>query len=123
MELHIIHDEPDIRGMTEFMLTFLPCESVIYPCHSSRRAGQQGQLPLRYGRGGDDFIAKPFDEEQLAARLRVAERIRSPISAEPVSSHSGIIPATVSVGVMIVAIALARMEPRLLRPRTWHSTG
>ena len=102
MELHIIYDEPDIRGMTKFMLTFLPCESVIYLCHSSRRAGQQGQL---------------------AARLRVAERIRSPISAEPVSSHSGIIPATVSVGVMIVAIALARMEPRLLRPRTWHSTG
>ena len=69
------------------------------------------------------FITKPFDEEQLAARLRVAERIRSPISAEPVSSHSGIIPVTVSVGVMIVAIALARMEPRLLRPRTGHSTG
>jgi PleD family two-component response regulator len=25
--------------------------------------------------GGDDFVSKPFDEETLAARLRVAERI------------------------------------------------
>lgn len=42
------------------------------------------------GAGADDFITKPWDEQQLAARLRVAERLLA--LQREVSELSGLLP-------------------------------
>lgn len=39
--------------------------------------------------GADDFVTKPFDTEELLARLRVALRHRGPAAASPKIIHSG----------------------------------
>lgn len=52
--------------------------------------GSRGLFAAGMEAGADDFISKPFDEEQLAARLHVAERI---IRLQVEVSHlSGLLP-------------------------------
>ncbi len=57
-----------IRGETRPKYSYL----ILLTSHGDKKSYLEGMSA-----GADDFIAKPFDEDQLAARLRVAERILS----------------------------------------------
>jgi two-component system response regulator QseB len=65
--------------------------------------------------GADDYIVKPFDLDELAARIRAVLRRRSG-RAQPVVEHGGVRlnPATREVSVRGVPLALAAREFALL---------
>jgi sigma-B regulation protein RsbU (phosphoserine phosphatase) len=66
---------PEIDGMVLMSLVRAkPHDKYTYVIMIASRGGKESYLEAMKA-GADDFIAKPPDEEQLAARLLVAERI------------------------------------------------
>ena len=45
------------------------------PCHSSDRPGEKGDIVQGLEAGANDYISKPFDSEELQARVRVGQRM------------------------------------------------
>ena len=52
----------------------LPPERYIYTVMLTGRSSREDQL-TGFAAGADDFITKPYDTRELAARLRIAERL------------------------------------------------